>query len=786
MNGNRNKFKSLATRLSFWVALLGVLIFSAVLSSNYYLTRNLLRDYIRELALQAVSSSQHEIETIFNTVATGAESLAMLAADTDLPERQIHESIKTLITTHPDIFGMTVALEPDVLRPGLGEFSPYYYRNRSREALDYADLAAPKYRYLEQDWYTKPKNLGTSTWAEPYWDFGGGNVLMTTYSVPIWTEKNDTFAGIATADIELDWLEGIVNNIRIGDSGYGFIVSQNNVVISHPNESLNMKPMSEVLPGKAHALHWRNHLSKSNSEQPVYFKLPCSHHNGDCWAVVESIGDTGWKIIIMIPDQELKNDINTLTMKVASFALGGILILILVIVSVVRYMINPLGKLAAATREIGAGRLNEKLPDPERHDEIGLLTQDFSSMRDSLKRYIAELTETTTKKQKLESEIQIAHDIQMSMVSGGGQASINIAEYQLYAYLNPARSVGGDLYYFEQEDDRLHFIIGDVSDKGVPAALFMARTVTLYTSNMKAGLTPGTIFTRMNDALYENNDACMFVTAICGTLHLDSGKLIIANAGHVYPVQHGAVHGNLTLDGGPPLGLMPNTEYKDIQHQLASGDRLLMYTDGISEAFNTEHEQYQEERLLSFVDRSDAGSAKTLGESVLADLGDFVFGAEQSDDITLMVIQYGTAGEYHITLQNKSSEVGKLFAFISQSLENNPYHPVSEELTNDLKLVSEEWLANAINHAYGKEQNGTLDITLGIDNEEITIVFRDSAAAFNPLTDYDDSEPRDPSEGGRGLSITRSLTDKQHYERKNGHNVFTLTKYYNPDTSNES
>ena len=314
----------------------------------------------------------------------------------------------------------------------------------------------------------------------------------------------------------------------------------------------------------------------------------------------------------------------------------------------------------------------------------------------------------------------------------------------------------------------------------------MARTVTLYTSNMKAGLTPGTIFTRMNDALYENNDACMFVTAICGTLHLDSGKLIIANAGHVYPVQHGAVHGNLTLDGGPPLGLMPNTEYKDIQHQLASGDRLLMYTDGISEAFNTEHEQYQEERLLSFVDRSDAGSAKTLGESVLADLGDFVFGAEQSDDITLMVIQYGTAGEYHITLQNKSSEVGKLFAFISQSLENNPYHPVSEELTNELKLVSEEWLANVISHAYGKEQNGTLDITLGIDNEEITIVFRDSAAAFNPLTDYDDSEPRDPSEGGRGLSITRSLTDKQHYERKNGHNVFTLTKYYNPDTSNES
>ena len=784
MNNNHNRFISLATRLSFWVALLGVLIFSVVLSSNYYLTRNLLKDYIQELASQAVSSSQHEIETIFNTVATGAESLAMLAANEDLTERQIHRSIKNLITTHPNIYGMTVALEPHVLRQELAEFSPYYYRNRSRNQLDYADLAAPEYRYLEQDWYTKPKILDTSIWAEPYWDFGGGNVLMTTYSVPIRAEKDDTFAGIATADIELDWLEDIVNNISIGDTGYGFIVSQSNIVIAHPNKQPNMKPLSEVLPDSARLSSWQQHLSKSDTGDSVYYKkVPCSDGSGDCWAVIESIGDTGWKIVIMIPDEELRNDLNTLTLKLTAFAIGGMILLVLVIVIVIRYLTHPLQQLTSATRTIGSGELEADLPKPVRQDEIGLLAKDFSDMRDSLKHYIAELTETTAQKQKLESEIQIAHDIQMSMVNGGGNASIEHTEYQIYAYLLPARSVGGDLYYFEQQDNQLHFIIGDVSDKGVPAALFMAKAVTLYTSSMKASLSPGAIFTRMNDALYQNNDTCMFVTAICGTLYLDSGKMVMANAGHMYPIQHGAVQGNLVLDGGSPLGLIPDVEYKDIQHRLGSGDRLFMYTDGISEAYNINREQYQEERLLDFINLSETYSAIGLGEAVLSDLNDFVSGAEQSDDITLMVIQYGAIESYNITLQCNNGEVEKLFTFILESLGNDKHHAVRDDLIHDIKLVAEEWLANTINHASGHEYGNELDVTLITGDDKITIIFQDSAAAFNPLTDYDETEQRDYSEGGRGLSIIRSLTDKQRYERKNGHNVFTLTKYYNSTNS---
>jgi sigma-B regulation protein RsbU (phosphoserine phosphatase) len=166
--------------------------------------------------------------------------------------------------------------------------------------------------------------------------------------------------------------------------------------------------------------------------------------------------------------------------------------------------------------------------------------------------------------------------------------------------------------------------------------------VTLYNSALNDGLSPGQILSHMNEALCQNNDACMFVTALCGTLDLASGSLVMANAGHMHPVIHTAgQEGELPVDGGPALGLMEDLAFPDVEHRIPQGAQLLMYTDGISEAFNAAKEQYEEERLLSFVAQATSASAAELGELVLADVDRFVAGAEQSDDITLLVLQYG-------------------------------------------------------------------------------------------------------------------------------------------------
>jgi sigma-B regulation protein RsbU (phosphoserine phosphatase) len=420
------------------------------------------------------------------------------------------------------------------------------------------------------------------------------------------------------------------------------IVSKQDTIIAHPDKSRKMKKLKSTLNSEFVDNFWDVYLKSKQANQATYFHAPCHRSTGDCWIAVKPLLDTGWKVVIVIPEAELDSDIMLLTGEIALAAVAGLLVLVLIIVSITRNMINPLGRLARVTADIGSGNLDIKLPPPQRNDEIGALTNDFRSMRDSLQTHIEQLKETTAKQQKLESEIQIAKGIQMSMVPGGGTLSIKESSYDLYSILRPARSVGGDLYYIQHEANKLHFIIGDVSDKGVPAALFMAKTVTLYTGALDDDLSPGETFTHMNHALCQNNDACMFVTALCGTLDLDTGQLVMANAGHMHPVQKTQnTSAELIVDGALALGLMEKVEYPDVIHTLGAETSLFMYTDGISEAFNPAGEQYEEQRLLAFIDRSKDLSAEALGSSSLAEVEKFVESAEQSDDITLMVIHYG-------------------------------------------------------------------------------------------------------------------------------------------------
>lgn len=631
-----NHTKSLASHLSLWILSLGAIIFISVLSANYFLSRFLLEDYVADLARTTTSSTVRKIESVFHTVSTNADALASVISHSDASEKQVHQTIKAFLNTNSHIFGMTVALEPQTMIESLDNFSPYYYRKD--HDITFSDLADNNYRYQNWPWYSEPKKLNAPVWSEPYLDEGGGNVYMITYSTPIYLKDNKTFAGVATADIDLKLLDEIISQIRIGESGYGFILSSNDTVIAHPDKSLNMHKLDET---NVKSENWQHYLESKTKASTVYFKTLCIEREGDCWVAIETLGNTGWKVIIVLPEQELISDINSLTMKISLIAIAGLFILVVVVIFITRHLTSPLGRLATATQDIGAGHLDVELPRPVRKDEIGILTDDFSSMRDALKTYIAEIQETTAKQQKLESEIQIATDIQMSMIPGSGNAFIQNEHYQLFAFLQPARSVGGDLYYFQQTDNVLHFIIGDVSDKGVPAALFMAKTITLYTRALKDRLTPGQTFTMMNDILSENNDACMFVTALCGNIDLDTGSITMSNAGHMSPIiKQGEQTNEHEIKGATALGLMEGIDYPDIAFKLDNNASLIMYTDGISEAHDNEGGQYTDERLLELVTELAPMSVEDSGNKIIESVFTFAKGTEQFDDITLLIIHF--------------------------------------------------------------------------------------------------------------------------------------------------
>lgn len=632
----QNNFQSLASRLSLWIIPLSAAILIAVLSANYFLSRLLIEEYVRDLAKAKASSTVGKIETIFNAASTNADSLAAVISANDYTEEQIHQTIKAFLKTDIDIFGMAVALEPHSLIETAADFSPYYYRKG--DAFAYADLADSNYQYKNRAWYSDPKKLNTAVWAEPYLDEGGGNVLMTTYSTPIYLPDDKTFAGIATADIQLSWLDKLIKEIKIGKSGFGFILSKNDMVIAHPDSSLNMKILdhAEVRPE-----NWKKYTESKTNSSSVYLYTPCRLSNGFCWLAIETLGNTGWKIIIVLPEQELIAKVNSLTTKISIIAILGLLLLFIVISLITRNLTKPLSNLARATKDIGAGYLDAELPGATRKDEIGTLTDDFSVMRNDLIKYIAEVKESTIKQQKLESEIQIAKDIQMSMIPGSGNAFIKENNFQLFALLRPARTVGGDLYYFLQANEVLHFIVGDVSDKGVPAALFMAKTVTLYTQALRDKLTPGQTLTMMNDLLADNNDACMFVTALCGSLNLKTGYMVMANAGHMNPViQNPQETREFEIDGATALGLMDGVKYPDVNFQLNNQTSLTMYTDGISEAHDTNNNQYSDEKLIALIAGIKSSNTEETGNKIIESVDNFSAGTEQFDDITLLIIQY--------------------------------------------------------------------------------------------------------------------------------------------------
>jgi sigma-B regulation protein RsbU (phosphoserine phosphatase) len=254
---------------------------------------------------------------------------------------------------------------------------------------------------------------------------------------------------------------------------------------------------------------------------------------------------------------------------------------------------------------------------------------------------MTEIQEMSAARQKLESELDIARDIQQAMLPSARTLGANGIRLQAHAWLEPAKAVGGDFYsFFERDRDTLWFAIGDVSDKGVPAALFMARTVTVLEVAAGLGGTPENALKEAARRLLEGNDTCMFATVLCGLIDARSGEFALASAGHEPPVLLRATGDAEFVDmsSGPPLGVDLAEHYAIWRGQLHSGDSLVAYTDGVTEAFDTDNRPFGGDRLLAALRAGmDAG---TLCDTLVADVRRFVADATQSDDITVLALRW--------------------------------------------------------------------------------------------------------------------------------------------------
>ena len=314
-------------------------------------------------------------------------------------------------------------------------------------------------------------------------------------------------------------------------------------------------------------------------------------------------------------------------------------------VYMVKRLTSPVSLLCTAAKIIGSGEYETGVISSvaKRNDELGELAKTFQNMVESLKQHIEELKRTTAAKERIESELRVATDIQMSMLPRVFPPFPDRKEFDIFATMEPAKEVGGDLYdFFLVQPDKLCFIIGDVCDKGVPAALFMAITKALLKTAGMAGSPPDDMLFRTNNILNPENDASMFATVFCAILNTNTGELEFANAGHNPPLHYdgSSSFDYMKVPRGFVVGPMPDIVFTCQSMTLRPGQTVFLYTDGVTEAADSSSKFYSEARLRETLMRLKDKDATTMVKGVQKDIVAFVNGAQQSDDITMLAVRF--------------------------------------------------------------------------------------------------------------------------------------------------
>ena len=601
--------KSISIRFALASVSVALFVLAFIGGVNYYFLK---KELLQDANIKAQLIEEHSVHQIQTILSETKETVVLMKNQFEkegYSKETIEKVLKEGILSRPFFYGSAMAFEPPVLYDKA--FSPYYYKGK--EKIVYKDVSQ-SFNYLTQEWYTTPKKAKKAQWSEPYFDEGGGEIMMATYGMPIAYKKQ--FAGILTMDISLENLQQIISAVHILKSGYAFLISRDNKILVHPDSKRIMTTYSQK-------------ISTFNT---------CIN-KGKQWIYYAPVAATGLVLGIVLPESELFASLNKISLISIILAMIGSILLIATMILISRRITKPLKEVIKLTQEISMGDFDKKITLPKVKDEIYYLAHSVNRMQDSIKNHMNSLKAATIKEERAESELDIANSIQMGMLP---KALPENPYLSIAATLQPARAVGGDFYdyfYIDERQENLCFVIADVSGKGVPAAMFMAVTMS-YIHAYDAQLDPSEFINRLNNSIAVNNDANMFVTLFMGILNVKNGTLTYVNAGHTEPyiISNEGIT-TLTSSRNPVVGAFEGISYINETTKLKEGEKLFLYTDGVTEAFSKEDEQFGERRLEKNLEKCSKLSISKSIEIIENALDDFTEGAqEQSDDITMLVI----------------------------------------------------------------------------------------------------------------------------------------------------
>ena len=774
--------RKLSVRVSLWVVMFAAVIFISALSFFFYQARDAVRQEAISRATQILDNTAERVEGILNRVEVATNMTKWLVQrHPDNPDSMFVYS-RGMLLNNPDFYNCSIAFEPYYFKDKGRYFSAY--SKHEGDTIRTIQGGSDNYQYFYMDWYLMPMLLGKPCWTEPYMDFDvptNTSNMVASYCDVIKDRQGKVIGAINTS-LSLSWLSQTVSSLKPYPNSYSIMIGRGGTYFVHPDTSKITRQtiFTQTFEQPDTALTRLGHAMQRGEDSMMHTNI-----NGEsCYVFYQPLGATGCSIAIVCPESDIFSGFDRLRHTVDAIVAVGLLLMLYFFIRIITRELNPLRRLAEEAETIASGQFDAKLPNFRRIDEIGQLSHSFGNMQQSLVKYIDELKDTTSQKASIERDIRIASAIQKGMLPEKFPSKTDRDDVQIYASLTPAKDVGGDLFDFYFRDEKLFFCIGDVAGKGVPASLFMAVTRAVFRTVSVRESMPDRIMATMNKIIAEMNKNSMFVTLFVGVLDLPTGHLYYCNAGHDAPLLIGAGVGMLPCDSNIPVGFRPSWKYTLQEAHVFTGTTIFLFTDGLTEAMDANQSQFQMERVTDVASQALAKQhlePQQLISEMTEAVHQFVGNAEQSDDLTMMAIQYirqqsDVKLRKSLVLSNDTQEVPRLNDFVAEVCEAVGLDSI---VAMQVKLAIEEAVVNVMKYAYPQGTRG--DVTIEAVSNDVRLKFTiiDSGKPFDPtvLPEVDTTLPaKERRIGGLGIHIVRQFMDSINYERSGNLNILAIRK----------
>ena len=626
---------SLSRRLSIIIVMMATVFFLGSLGFLFVESRKAVREEALNGAAQVLDNTVQRVNVLMQRVEIASDNFMWLPLrHLDVADSMFVYS-RRMLTCNPDLNGCSIAFEPEFFPDKGHYFSAYTYNDDGK--FDTTQEGNPSYDYHYMDWYQAPKLLDEPVWIEPFVDFNPEDVyaeeIIASYCRPMKDSKGH-YVGTFSTDISMEWISKTISEVKPYPNSYCIMIGQSGTFFVHPDTTklLRESIFTPTLEHPDTALTNLGHAMQRGETgvRKLVFE------GKESYVFYKPLGITGWSVAMVCPESDIFGGYMRLYKIVIFIVIAGLILMRLAFSRIIKRELKPLNTLALQAETIASGQFDKTLPRDNRIDEIGKLTQSFSDMQHSLVNYISELKRTTAVKASIESELKVASDIQMGMIPRVFPPFPERQDIDLYASMTPAKVVGGDLYDYFLQNERLYFCVGDVSGKGIPAAMFMAITRDLFRIIAQQNRSPWEIATMMNNFLVKDNDQSMFVTMFIGMVDLPKGRLEYCNCGHNVPILDGKF-----LEMGStnqPLGLWECKAFEGEVIEDIRNRQLLVYTDGLNEAENERQERLGDDRLLEAMQGTEQLTSEEIIHRLKVVVSNHRAGAEPNDDLTLLCL----------------------------------------------------------------------------------------------------------------------------------------------------